>query len=89
LKVYLGKPAFKEWTTPGAFHTPTSTITPLRQRVIDHMRMRQLTPKTQHHYIHAMRQFTALLGRSSTLPTPKISTATSCVWLIRASHRSR
>jgi integrase len=32
--------------------------------MIDDMRMRQLSPKTQHHYIHAIRQFTAFLGRS-------------------------
>lgn len=44
--------------------TPSTPISPLHQRMIDDMRMRQLSPKTQHHYIHAVRQFTAFLGRS-------------------------
>jgi site-specific recombinase XerD len=32
--------------------------------MIEDMRMRQLSPKTQYHYIRAVRQFTAFLGRS-------------------------
>lgn len=40
------------------------TITPLRQRMIDDMRMRHLAPKTQSHYIRAVRQFAAFLDRS-------------------------
>lgn len=43
---------------------PSETISPLRQRMLDDMRMRQLAPKTQSHYIRAVRQFTAFLGRS-------------------------
>lgn len=39
-------------------------ITPLRQRMLDDMRMRQLATKTQSHYIRAVRQFAAFLGRS-------------------------
>jgi integrase/recombinase XerD len=39
-------------------------ITPLRQRMIDDMRMRKLSPKTQSHYIRAVRQFAGYLGRS-------------------------
>ena len=39
-------------------------ITPLRQRMIDDMRMRQLAEKTQSGYIRVVRQFTAFLGRS-------------------------
>ena len=39
-------------------------ITPLRQRMIDDMRMRKLAEKTQSSYIRVMRQFTAFLGRS-------------------------
>lgn len=42
----------------------TPAITPLRQRMLDDMRMRQLAPKTQSHYIRAVRQFSAFLGRS-------------------------
>jgi integrase/recombinase XerD len=43
---------------------PTHSISPLRQRMIDDMRMRQLSPKTQHHYLRAVRQFAGFLGRS-------------------------
>ncbi len=40
------------------------SITPLRQRMIDDMRMRKLSPKTQSAYIRAVRQFSGYLGRS-------------------------
>jgi integrase/recombinase XerD len=39
-------------------------ITPLRQRMIDDMRMRKLAEKTQSGYIRVVRQFTAFLGRA-------------------------
>jgi site-specific recombinase XerD len=39
-------------------------ITPLRQRMIDDMRMRKLAEKTQSGYIRVVWQFTAFLGRS-------------------------
>ena len=42
----------------------TQSISPLRQRMIDDMRMRKLCDKTQTHYIHAVRQFAGFLGRS-------------------------
>jgi site-specific recombinase XerD len=42
----------------------TPTISPLRQRMIEDMRMRKLADKTQTHYIRAVRQFTVFLGRS-------------------------
>jgi len=42
----------------------TQVITPLRQRMIDDMRMRKLNPKTQSAYIRAVRQFAGFLGRS-------------------------
>jgi site-specific recombinase XerD len=38
-------------------------ISPLRQRMIDDMRMRKLSPKTQSTYIRVVRQFTGFLGR--------------------------
>ena len=41
-----------------------SGISPLRQRMIDDMRMRKLNPKTQTGYIRAVRNFTRYLGRS-------------------------
>jgi len=42
----------------------TQAISPLRQRMIDDMRMRKLSPKTQSHYLRAVRQFAGYLGRS-------------------------
>ncbi len=44
-----------------ASHT---SISPLRQRMIDDMRMRKLNPKTQTGYLRAVRNFTQYLGRS-------------------------
>ena len=42
----------------------THPISPLRQRMIDDMRLRKLADKTQTHYLRAVRQFAAYLGRS-------------------------
>ncbi|SPD46674.1 tyrosine-type recombinase/integrase [Cupriavidus neocaledonicus] len=42
----------------------TPTISPLRQRMIEDMRMRKLADKTQTQYIRAVCQFTVFLGRS-------------------------
>jgi integrase/recombinase XerD len=42
----------------------TQKMTPLRQRMIDDMRMRKLADKTQSHYLRAVRQFAGFLGRS-------------------------
>jgi site-specific recombinase XerD len=42
----------------------TQSISPLRQRMLDDMRMRKLSPKTQSGYIRSVRQFAAFLGRS-------------------------
>jgi site-specific recombinase XerD len=42
----------------------SEAISPLRQRMIDDMRMRKLSPKTQSAYIRAVRQFARFFGRS-------------------------
>ncbi|MGB5452343.1 MAG: site-specific integrase [Sedimenticolaceae bacterium] len=42
----------------------TQTISPLRQRMIDDMRLRKLSPKTQIGYIRAVRRFAGFLGRA-------------------------
>ena len=42
----------------------TQAISPLRQRMIDDMRMRKFSPKTQNAYIRAVQRFTAFLGRA-------------------------
>jgi integrase/recombinase XerD len=44
--------------------TPSQGISPLRQRMMDDMRMRRLAPKTQANYLRVVRQFTVFLGRS-------------------------
>ena len=42
----------------------TQAISPLRQRMLDDMRMRKLEPKTQAAYVRAVRYFAGFLGRS-------------------------
>src|SRR5258706_2142693 len=44
-------------------HT-SQDISPLRQRLIDDMRMRKFAPKTQSTYLRAVREFARFLGRS-------------------------
>jgi integrase len=41
-----------------------ANASPLRQRMIDDMRMRQLAPKTQDTYLHIVSEFARFLGRS-------------------------
>jgi len=45
-------------------NTPTPKISPLRQRMIEDMRIRKLEPKTQSGYIRAVRHFAIWFGRS-------------------------
>ena len=42
----------------------SQAVSPLRQRMIEDMRMRKLADKTQSHYIRAVRRFARYLGRS-------------------------
>lgn len=44
-------------------NAPNPTVSPLRQRMLEDMRMRRLAPKTQTAYIRAVRRFAAYLGR--------------------------
>jgi site-specific recombinase XerD len=44
--------------------SPTQVISPLRQRMMDDMRMRHLAPTTQANYLRVVREFTVFLGRS-------------------------
>jgi site-specific recombinase XerD len=44
-------------------------ISPLRQRLLDDMRMRKLAPKTQSHYLRAVRRLAEYLGRSPATAT--------------------
>lgn len=45
-------------------NTATQTVSPLRQRMIDDMRMRKLSPKTQSAYIRAVSQLYSFLKHS-------------------------
>ena len=45
-------------------NSTTETISPLRQRFLDDMRMRKLSPKTQSGYIRTVSRFYGWLGRS-------------------------
>src|SRR5882757_6250900 len=47
-----------------AVTTPSQAISPLRQRMMDDMRMRRLAPKTQAGYLRVVREFAVFLGRS-------------------------
>ena len=44
--------------------TPSAAVSPLRQRMLDDMRMRKFNGKTQIHYIRAVRRLAAYLKRS-------------------------
>ena len=50
-------------------NTTTQGVSPLRQRMIEDMRMRKLAPKTQSSYIRAVRHFAGYLGRSPATAT--------------------
>jgi site-specific recombinase XerD len=54
--------SFIDWST--TMGTLTRAGTPLRQRMIDDMRMRKMTEHTQEGYIRAVRKLAAYLGRS-------------------------
>lgn len=43
---------------------PANPPSPLRQRMIEDMRLRKLAPKTQQHYVRAVRRFAEFLKRS-------------------------
>lgn len=45
-------------------NSTTQTISPLRQRFLDDMRMRKLSPKTQSGYVRTVSRFYGWLGRS-------------------------
>ena len=47
----------------------TAAISPLRQRLIDDMNMRRLSPATQHSYIRDVGRFATFLGRSPDMAT--------------------
>ena len=64
-------------------------ITPLRQRMIDDMRMRKLAEKTQSHYFAPCDSWPRSLGARLTRPLSRICGATNCTWSISALRRCR
>ena len=64
-------------------------ISPLRQRMIDDMRMRKMAEKTQTHYLLWVRRFAVFLGRSPDTATVEICGDTSCTWWITGPPRCR
>ena len=48
---------------------PTSTITPLRQRMIEDMKLRKLSPRTQDGYLRAVSKLTRFLRHSPATAT--------------------
>jgi hypothetical protein len=47
------------------------SISPLRQRMIDDMTLRKLSPKTQAAYLRAVVRFTRFFGQSPDLASPE------------------
>ena len=69
------------------FRTPT--VSPLRQRMLDDMRMRKLQPRTQAGYIRAVRRFTIFLERAPDTASADDLRRFSCTWSTRVPRRSR
>ena len=67
----------------------TPTVSPLRQRMVEDMRMRKFEPKTQAAYLRAVRKLTVFLKALPTPPAPRICAASRCTWSTRAPRRSR
>jgi hypothetical protein len=68
----------------------SSRISPLRQRMIDDMRMRKLSDKTQGHYLRWVQRFAGYLeGARLTAPPSRICAAINCTWLTMARRRYR
>ena len=63
-------------------------ITPLRQRMIDDMRMCKLSEKTQLQYIRAVRRLAAFLDAHPTPPPSRTCGGINYTWSITVRHRS-
>ena len=84
----LAQPTSVE-TAVSRMNPSSPAVTPLRQRMIDDMRMRKLCDKTQTGYIRAVRHLAAFLGRSPDTAPSRICGGSSCTWSIKAPRRSR
>ena len=64
-------------------NSSTPGVTPLRQRMLDDMRMRKLEPKTQAGYIRAVRKLAAFLkALARHRHALRTCAASSCTWSI-------
>ena len=64
-------------------------ISPLRQRMIDDMRMCKLSPKTQLQYLRAVKKLTGFVGRSPDTVTVEDLRRYNCTWSTTARRRCR
>ena len=63
---------------------PTHAISPLRQRMIDDMRMRQACPQDPGIiYLHVVRSLPAFSGAHPTRPPSRTCAAINCIWSTR------
>ena len=58
-----------------------TTVSPLRQRMIEDMTARKLGPHSQRSHIHSCRRFAAFLKRSPDTATADDVRRSSCTWL--------
>jgi hypothetical protein len=57
-----------------------TTVSPLRQRMIEDMAARKLGPHSQRSHIHSFKRFAAFLERSPVRRPPTTFAASSCIW---------
>ena len=67
----------------------SSRVSPLRQRMIDDMRMRKLSDKTQGHYLRGCNGLPCSLGGHRTPLRSRTCVAISCTWSTAARRRYR
>ena len=65
----------------------TPNVSPLRQRMLEDMRMRKFEAKTQTAYLRAVRKLAAFLKASPAPRRPRICGASRCVWSTRVPRR--
>jgi hypothetical protein len=64
-------------------------VSPLRQRMIDDMRMRKLSEKTQSHYLRWVQRFAVFIGRAPDTATVEDLRRFQGTWWIAARRRCR
>jgi hypothetical protein len=69
--------------------TSQPNVSPLRQRMIDDMRMRQLSSRTQANYLASCAGSPDTLGARLIMLPSRTCGVTSCIWPITARHRCR